>query len=125
MFVEGSAIAEEMSCDLTVDTDTQDALTKDSTGSFSAETAVAKSWQASAKTKLGDAASLIQFIYESTLDSPTAVQICKAGGTNNSTIESSIFNVGGQALLTDLSMTFNDREDVEVSLQYQGTGALS
>ena len=35
------------------------------------------------------------------------------------------FKRNGDALLNDFTMTFNDRETVQLSLQFQGTGALS
>jgi hypothetical protein len=49
----------------------------------------------------------------------------QTAGAQNRVAQNANFKRSGQALLNDFTMNFNDRETVGLSLQFQGTGALS
>jgi hypothetical protein len=49
----------------------------------------------------------------------------QTAGAQNRVAQNANFKRSGNAILNDFTMNFNDRETVAVSLQFQGSGALS
>ena len=49
----------------------------------------------------------------------------QTAGVQNRMTQNANFKRSGNAILNDFTMNFNDRETVAVSLQFQGSGALS
>ena len=120
----GSVFDEETNCSITLTGNAEDTSTKDTTGMFSKDTIVSTSWSAQVDTYQSTAAQLraiiSMFIAAAALD----VGWDETRGANNGVPQNASFERGGEALLTDVNMTFNDRETVQTSLQFTGTGPV-
>lgn len=109
-------VADETNCTVTVQGNTEDTSTKSDTGLYSKDTVVSKQWSVQSDTYQAEVSQLRAII--TAFNAAAAVSVgWQATGTN--------VGRSGQALLNDFTMNFNDRETVAVSLQFQGTGALS
>ena len=109
-------VADETNCTVTVQGNTEDTSTKSDTGLYSKEMVVSKQWSVQSDTYQAEVSQLRAII--TAFNAAAAVSVgWQATGTN--------VGRSGQALLNDFTMNFNDRETVAVSLQFQGTGALS
>ncbi len=120
-----AAIPEATNCSITLQGNTEDTSTKDTEGLFTQETIVSTQWSAQVDTYQSDTAALRSII--STFIAAQAVPVGwdQTAGAQNRVVQNANFKRSGQALLNDFTMTFNDRETVSVSLQFQGTGTLS
>jgi hypothetical protein len=58
-------------------------------------------------------------------DAKTTVGWDKTSGENNQIPDSAEFSRSGQAILNDLSIQANNRQTIQVSCQYQGSGILA
>lgn len=124
----GSAIPEATNCSISVTGNTEDTSTKDTEGSYSKETVVSTSWTASVDSYRAEVSQVKEIA--TTFNAAAAVgvgwdQTTGATGTQNRTAANASFKRTGNALLNDVTMNFNDRETVQVTVQFQGTGALS
>jgi hypothetical protein len=113
---------------ITLTGNAEDTSTKDTEGLFTQETIVSTAWSAQVDSYQAEPAQLRAIL--TTFIAATAVSVgwdetTGASGTQNRTPANANFKRSGQALLNDFTMNFNDRETVAVSLQFQGTGALS
>ena len=120
-----AAIPEETNASITIQGNTDDTTTKDTEGLYSQDTIVSTQWNAQVDTYQSDTAALRSII--TTFNAAQAVPVGwdQTGGAQNRVAQNANFKRSGQALLNDFTMTFNDRETVSLSLQFQGTGALS
>ena len=125
LLVAGAAVPEATNCQITLTGNTDDSSTKDSTGLFSKETIVSKGWSAQVDTYDADASSLKALVTTFNAAQPVTVGWDQTAGSLNRVAQNADFKRSGSALLNDLTMTFNDRQTVSISSQYQGTGALS
>lgn len=119
---------EATNCQISITGNTEDSSTKDTEGFFTKETIVSKSWTVQVDSYDASVENLKTLITEFNAATAVAVgwdQTTGATGTQNRTASNANFKRSGSALLTDLTFTFNDRQTVSVSSQYQGTGALS
>lgn len=130
IFVGGKCIAAATSCTLHLAAQTEDASTKDSTGDWSEQEAVGKSWDIStdALVTLTDPASAQG---KTTVDilgmigTTVAVVFDQTNGTNNRTGMNSTIKNSGNAIVTDVSITAANRQNSTFTVQFTGTGALS
>lgn len=120
-----AAIPEETNVSITLQGNTEDTSTKDTTGMFSEETIVSTQWSAQVDTYQSETAALRSIISIFIAAAAVPVGWDQTGGAQNRVAQNANFKRSGNALLNDFTMTFNDRETVAVSLQFQGTGALS
>lgn len=111
-----SLVADETNCTVTVQGNTEDTTTKSDTGLFSKDTVVSKQWSVQTDTYQAEPTALIAII--------TAFNAAAAMSVGWTATGSNVGR-GGQALLNDFSMQFDDRQTVQCQLQFQGTGALS
>lgn len=120
-----AAIPEATNCSITLQGNTEDSSTKDTEGMFTQETIVSNQWQAQVDTYQSDTAALQAII--STFIAAQAVPVGwdQTAGAQNRVAQNANFKRSGNAILNDFTMTFNDRETVAVSIQFQGTGGLS
>ena len=120
-----NAIPEATNCSITLQGNTEDTSTKDTEGLFTQEAIVSNQWSAQVDTYQSDTDALRSII--STFIAAQAVPVGwdQTGGSQNRVAQNANFKRSGNALLNDFTMNFNDRETVAVSLQFQGTGALS
>lgn len=127
-FIAGAAVPEATNCTITITGNTEDSSTKDTEGYFSKETVVSKAWSVQVDSYDASVENLKTLITEFNAATAVAVgwdQTLKTAGTQNRSAANANFARSGNALLTDLTFTFNDRATVSVSSQYQGSGALS
>lgn len=121
----GAAIPEATNCSITLQGNAESTSTKDTEGLYSQETIVSKQWSAQVDTYQSDTSALQDIITLFNAAAPVAVGWDQTSGAQNRVAQNANFKRSGNALLNDFTMTFNDRETVAVSLQFQGTGALS
>lgn len=123
-----NAIPEATNCSCSINGNTEDSSTKDSEGLYALQTMVSKSWNVQVDSFEATPAELKAIVTAFNGAAPTTVgwdQTAKTAGGQNRTPVSASFKRSGQAILNDVTFTFNDRATVTTSLQYQGTGALS
>lgn len=120
-----AAIPEATNCSITLQGNAEDTSTKDTEGMFTQETIVSNQWSAQVDTYQSDTAALRAII--STFIAAQAVPVGwdQTAGAQNRVAQNANFKRSGNAILNDFTMNFNDRETVAVSLQFQGSGALS
>lgn len=120
-----AAIPEETNASITIQGNTDDTTTKDTEGLYSQDTIVSTQWNAQVDTYQSDTEALRGIITTFNAAQPVPVGWDQTAGAQNRVAQNANFKRSGQALLNDFTMTFNDRETVALSLQFQGTGALS
>ena len=120
-----AAIPESTNASITLQGNAEDTSTKDTEGLFTEETITSTQWSAQVDTYQSNTAALRSII--STFIAAQAVPVGwdQTGGAQNRVAQNANFKRNGNAILNDFTMNFNDRETVAVSLQFQGTGALS
>ena len=92
---------------------------------FSKDTIVSTSWSAQVDTYQSTVAQLRAVISMFIAAAAVGIGWDETRGANNAVRQIASFAREGEALLTDVNMTFNDRETVQTSLQFTGTGAVS
>lgn len=120
----GSVIPEATNCSITLQGNTEDTSTKDTEGMFNKEDVVSKQWSAQVDTIQSETAQLRDIISMFVAAQPIPIGWDQTAGSGNDEAQEAPFARWGQALLNDFTMNFNDRETVNVSLQFQGTGGL-
>lgn len=128
VFVGGNAVPEATSCQVTISGNMEDAKTKDSEGSYAMEQMTSRSWNVQVDTLQADETSLRALIRRFNTDISQTVgwdQTETTPGTQNRTKMGAAFARSGQAILIDFTIQSNNRQNISVSCQYQGTGALS
>ena len=120
-----NAIPEATNCSITLQGNTEDTSTKDTEGFFTQETVVSNQWNAQVDTYQSDTSALRSIISLFIAAQPIPVGWDQTAGAQNRVKQNANFKRSGNALLNDFTMNFNDRETVAVTLQFQGTGALS
>lgn len=124
-FVGGSAVPEATSCQVTIQGDVEDASTKDTEGSWNEEQMTSKSWSVQVDDYDASLATLRALITRFNSDAKTTVGWDQTAGSQNRVAQNADFARSGQAILNDLSIQANNRQTIQVSCQYQGSGALS
>ena len=124
-FVGGSAVSEESSCQVTIQGNMEDASTKDSVGSWNEEQMTSKQWSVQVDDVDSSLASLRALITAFNSDSKVTVGWDQTAGDQNRVAQNASFARSGQAILNDLSIQANNRQTIQVSCQYQGSGALA
>lgn len=128
VFVGGSAVPEAVNCSVQITGNMEDSSTKDTESDYTTEQMVSKSWQAQVDSYQASAASLKALLTRFNAGTAVSVgfdQTTTTVGGQNRTAANADFARSGQALLTDLNITANNRAVINVSTTYQGTGALS
>ena len=131
VMVGGKCIAMATSCTFHVSAQMEDSSTKDSTGDWQEQSVVGLSWDAQTDslvtlTDNGSNGELPQDLL-SLIINKTAVTLTfdQTTGTNNRTGTNSAIKKSGQAYVTDVSITAQNRQNSTISVQFQGTGPLS
>ena len=110
------------SCAVSLNTNVDDSGTKDDAGMAAKPTINSKSWQVSVDTlNVVDAAAMLTAIKSLT---PFVIMWDETATSNNQTAQLAAFARKGSAYLSDLTLTFNDRENSAKSLQFSGSGPL-
>lgn len=127
-FVDGSAVAEATSCQVTVQGNMEDAKTKDSEGSYSQEQMTSRSWNVQVDSNGASVLNLLAIINQFNSDTPVSVgwdQTDTTAGSQNRTPSQAAFARSGQAILNDFTIQANNRQTITISCRYQGSGVLS
>lgn len=108
---------------VTLTGNTEDASTKDDVSLAAKPTIVSKSWQVSVESlNVMDAAAILTAIKAQT---PFTLLWDEVSTSDNQTALGTTVARQGLAYLTDVTFTFNDRENSSKSLQFTGTGPLT
>lgn len=131
VMVGGKCIAMATSCTFHVAAQLEDASTKDSEGDWQEQDVVGLSWDASTESLVtlednGSNGELPQDIM-SLIINKTKVTLTfdQTAGTNNRVGQNSAIKRTGDAYVADVNITAANRQNSTLSVQFQGTGALS
>ena len=124
-FVGGSAVAESTSCQVTLQGNMEDARTQDSVGDFAQEQMTSRGWSVQVDSFDASVASLRALITQFQSDSKPTVGWDQTAGAQNRVAQNAAFARSGSAILNDLSIQASDRQTIQTTAQYQGSGALS
>ena len=125
VFVGGSAVPEATNCQVTVQGNVEDGSTKDSDGGWNEEQMTSKQWSVSVDNVDASLASLRALINRFKSNTKTSVGWDQTTGDMNRVAQTASFARSGQAILNDLSIQASNRQTIQVTCQYQGSGALS
>ena len=125
VFVGGSAVPEATNCQVTIQGNLEDATTKDSTGAWNEEQMTSKQWNVQVDDVDASLASLRALITAFKSDSKVTVGWDQTAGAQNRVAQNADFARSGSAILNDLSIQAGNRQTIQVSCQYQGSGALA
>lgn len=115
-------IAMATNCTVTLNGNTEDASTKDDVSNAAKPTVISKSWQVSVESMdVVDAAAVLTAIK---LLQPFTLVWNETKTADNQEPLAAAFARKGLAYLSDVSFSFNDRENSTKSLQFTGSGAL-
>jgi predicted secreted protein len=124
-FVGGSAVPEATNCQVTIQGNLEDATTKDSTGGWNEEQMTSKQWSVQVDDVDASLATLRALVTRFNSDSKATVGWDQTAGAQNREAQNAAFARSGQAILNDLSINANNRTTIQVTCQYQGSGALA
>jgi predicted secreted protein len=125
VFVGSAAVPEATNCQVTIQGNLEDASTKDSTGGWNEEQMTSKQWSVQVDDVDASLATLRALITRFNSDSKTTVGWDQTAGAQNREAQNAAFARSGQAILNDLSINANNRTTIQVTCQYQGSGALA
>ena len=125
VFVAGAAVPEAVNCSVTINGNMEDSTSKDTVGSYTEEQMTAKDWNVSVDNIDASLANLRALITRFNSDSKVTVGWDQTAGTQNRVAQNAPFAKSGQAILNDLSIQANNRTNIQVTCQYQGSGALA
>ena len=123
--VGGSAVPEATNCQVTLQGNMEDGSTKDTVGGWNEEQMTSKQWSVQVDDVDASLASLRSLITRFNSDAKTTVGWDQTSGAQNRVAQSAAFARSGQAILNDLSINANNRTTIQVTCQYQGSGALA
>ena len=118
-------INEETTCTVTIQGNVENATNKDVVGSWSMEQMTSKQWNIQVEDQDASLASLRTLITAFNSDNKLAVGWDESGGVANKTAQNAAFARSGHAILSDLTISANNRQTVTVSQQYLGSGAIN
>jgi predicted secreted protein len=125
VFIGGSAVPEATNCQVTIQGNVEDASTKDSVGGWNEEMMTSKQWSAQVDNIDASLSNLRALITRFNSDAKTTVGWDQTAGAQNRVAQQAAFARSGQAILNDLSIQAGNRQTIQVSCQYQGSGALA
>ena len=118
-----SVIGMATGCTVTLNSNTDDANTKDDVGMASKPTVISKSWNVSVESlSVADVGAMLTAIKSLT---PFTLMWDESSTTDNQTALGATFARTGTAYLNDCTFNFNDRENSTKSLQFTGIGPLA
>lgn len=110
-------------CTVTLNSNTEDANTKDDVAMAAKPTVITKSWSVSVESlNVSDAGTMLTAIKSLT---PFTLMWDETSTTDNQTPEEEGYSRYGTAYLNDVTFNWNDRENATKSLQFTGSGPLS
>jgi hypothetical protein len=131
VMVGGKCIAMATSCQFHISAQMEDASTKDSVGDFQEQEVTGLSWDAQTDSLVtlednGSNGELPQDIL-SLMINKTKVTLTfdQTAGANNRVGQNSAIKKTGEAYVSDVQITAQNRQNSTMTVQFQGTGALS
>jgi hypothetical protein len=131
VMVGGKCIAMATSCQFHISAQMEDSSTKDSVGDFQEQEVTGLSWDAQTDSLVtlednGSNGELPQDIF-SLIINKTKVQLTfdQTAGANNRVGQDSAIKKTGYAYVSDVQITAQNRQNSTITVQFQGTGALS
>ena len=124
-FVGGAAVTEATNCQVTIQGNVEDGSTKDSVSGYNEETMTSKQWSVQVDNVDASLANLRALITRFNSDAKTTVGWDQTSGAQNRVAQHATFARSGSAILNDLSIQAGNRQIIQVSCQYQGSGALA
>jgi hypothetical protein len=124
-FVGSVPVLEATSCQCTIQGNLEDATTKDSPSGYNMDQMTSKQWSVQVDGVDATLANLRALITRFNSDAKTTVGWDKTSGENNYVSDNADFSRTGSAILNDLSIQANNRQTIQVSCQYQGSGTLA
>lgn len=131
VLVGGKCIAMATSSTFHVATQMEDSSTKDDTGNWQSQEGTGLSWDASTDslvtlTDNGRNGELPQDLFTAMITmTPVTLTFDTTSGANNRVAQNSALKKSGQAYIIDISITAANRANSTMTVQFQGTGALS
>ena len=129
--VGGKCIAMATSCQLHISAQMEDSSTKDSVGDFQEQEVTGLSWDAQTDSLVtlednGSNGELPQDLL-SLIINKTKVTLTfdQTAGANNRVGQDSVIKKTGEAYVSDVQITAQNRQNSTMTVQFQGTGALS
>lgn len=129
--VGGKCIAMATSAQFHISAELQDSSTKDSVGDFQEQEVTGLSWDAQTDSLVtlednGSNGELPQDLL-SLIINKTKVTLTfdQTAGANNRVGQNSVIKKTGQAYVSDVQITAQNRQNSTMTVQFQGTGALS
>lgn len=131
VMVGGKCIAMATSCQLHISAELQDSSSKDSVGDWQEQEVTGLSWDVQTDSLVtlednGTNGELPQDIL-SLIINKTKVTLTfdQTAGANNRVGQNSVIKKTGQAYVSDVQITAQNRQNSTMTVQFQGTGALS
>ena len=131
VMVGGKCIAMATSCQFHISAQMEDSSTKDSVGDFQEQEVTGLSWDAQTDSLVtsednGTNGELPQDIL-SLIINKTKVTLTfdQTAGANNRVGQNSVIKKTGEAYVSDVQITAQNRQNSTMTVQFQGTGALS
>lgn len=124
-FVGGAAVTEATNCQVTIQGNVEDGSTKDSVSGYNEETMTSKQWSVQVDNVDASLDNLRALITRFNSDAKTTVGWDQTSGAQNRVAQHAAFARSGSAILNDLSIQAGNRQTIQVSCQYQGSGALA
>ena len=123
-----SAVPEETNVSVTISGNMEDSTTKDTEGGWTEEQMVSKQWSVQVDHVDASVASLRALLNMFISDSKQYVgwdQTTTTAGEQNRTPARNEIARSGQAILSDVSIQANNRQTIQTTVQFQGSGALA
>ena len=131
VMVGGKCIAMATSCTFHVSAQLEDSSTKDSVGDFQEQEVTGLSWDAQTESLVtlednGSNGELPQDLL-SLMINKTKVTLTfdTTAGTNNRVGQNSVIKKTGQAYVSDINISAQNRQNSTISVQFTGTGPLA
>jgi hypothetical protein len=131
VMVGGKCIAMATSCQFHVSAQLEDSSTKDSVGDFQEQEVTGLSWDAQTDSLVtlednGTNGELPQDLL-SLMINKTKVTLTfdQTAGANNRVAQNSVIKKSGWAYISDVSISAQNRQNSQLSVQFTGTGPLS
>ena len=129
--VGGKCIAMATSCQLHISAQMEDSSTKDSVGDFQEQEVTGLSWDAQTDSLVtlednGTNGELPQDILSLIINkTKETLTFDQTAGANNRVGQNSVIKKTGEAYVSDVQITAQNRQNSTMTVQFQGTGALS
>jgi hypothetical protein len=131
VMVGGKCIAMATSCQFHVSAQLEDSSTKDSVGDFQEQEVTGLSWDAQTDSLVtlednGTNGELPQDLL-SLMINKTKVTLTfdQTAGANNRVAQNSVIKKTGQAYVSDINISAQNRQNSTISVQFTGTGPLA